>query len=414
MSEGVEAIDAKGESRAFRILRHFLAVRFAAQTANQTQAVAVGWYIYALTDSALDLGLIGLMQFVPFASLALLAGHFIDRYPRQRVVMVALAVETLCSVALALLALFHVGGAGAVFAVIACIGAVRAFEQPAMQSWLPNLVPRRVFPRAAAWNSLTSQSAVIVGPSLGGVLYLFGPSVPFLVAAGLLSFAFLATVALPGAQKSSNDEPLSWRGLMGGVRFIWGNEAVRGTISLDLFAVLFGGATALLPIFAQDILAIGPAGLGILRSAPAAGALVTGLLLTRLPPQRHVGRRMLIAVAVYGAATIVFGLSSNTILSMAALMVLGAADMLSVVIRSTLVQIASPDAVRGRVTAVNSLFTGTSNQLGQFESGLVASLIGPVGSVVLGGAATLIIVAAWARRFPALRRMDRIAMAGEA
>jgi hypothetical protein len=276
-----------------------------------------------------------------------------------------------------------------------------------MQSWLPTLVPARIFPRSAAQNSLTAQSAVILGPALGGFLYLAGPAVPLFCAALLQAGALVAARRLP-PQRRAGAEPLSWYGLLGGVRFIWRTETVRGAISLDLFCVLFGGATALLPIFARDILGVGPAGLGLLRSAPAVGALMTGLVLTRRPPQRHVGGRMMIAVAIYGAATLVFGLSRNLTLSLAALAAIGAADMLSVVIRSTLMQVVAPNAIRGRVTAVGSLFTGASNQLGQFESGVTAAWFGPVGSVVLGGAATLAIVALWAKRFPALRRLDRL------
>lgn len=373
----------------------------------QMQAVAAGWYIYALTGSAFDLGLIGLVQFVPFAGLALFAGHVVDRHPRRDVVTAALAGESLCSVAIALLALTGAGGSAGIFVAIAGYGAARAFEQPAMQSWLPTLVPARIFPRSAAQNSLTAQSAVILGPALGGFLYLAGPAVPFFCAALLQGAALVAARMLP-AQRRAGGEPLSWYGLLGGVRFIWATETVRGAISLDLFCVLFGGATALLPIFARDILAVGPAGLGLLRSAPAVGALMMGIVLTRRPPQRHVGSRMMIAVAIYGAATLVFGLSRSLTLSLAALAAIGGADMLSVVIRSTLMQVVAPNDIRGRVTAVGSLFTGASNQLGQFESGVTAAWFGPVASVVLGGAATLVIVAWWAKRFPVLRRMDRL------
>ncbi len=373
----------------------------------QVQAVATGWYIYALTGSAFDLGLIGLVQFVPFASLVFIAGHAVDRHPRREIVCMALAGESLCNLAIALLVLTGTGGAGAIFAAIAGLGAGRAFEQPAMQAWLPGLVPQALFPKAAARNSLTAQTAVIVGPALGGFLYLAGPAVPFFCAALLQAAAFVAARRLP-AQRGAGGEPLSWRAMLSGVGFIWRTETVRGAISLDLFCVLFGGATALLPIFARDILGVGPAGLGLLRSAPAVGALVTGLVLARRPPSRRVGHKLLVTVAIYGAATLVFGLSRNLALSLAALAAIGASDMLSVVIRSTLVQIVAPDAIRGRVTSVGSLFTGASNQLGQFESGVTAAWFGPVGSVVLGGAATLVIVAWWAKRFPVLRRMDRL------
>jgi MFS family permease len=326
------------------------------------------------------------------------------------VVMTALAGDSQCSFAIAFLALTGAGGPVPVFAAIACYGACRAFEQPAWQSWLPGLVAPEAYPRAAAWNSLASQIAVMLGPALGGLLYLFGPAVPF-VCAAVLQLVALAAAATITARGQGADEELSWDSMLDGVRFIAKNEPVRGAISLDLFAVLFGGATALLPIFARDILATGPAGLGLLRSAPALGALVTGAVLARHPPGRRVGPRIFAAVAIYGVATLVFGLSRILWLSLAALVAIGAADMLSVVIRQTLVQVASPDAIRGRVTSVNSLFTGTSNQLGQFESGVTAAWFGPVASVVLGGAATLVVVALWARWFPRLLRMDRLTSA---
>ena len=389
------------------LVRRFLVARFTASMAWQVQAVATGWYIYALTGSAFDLGLIGLAQFVPFASLVFIAGHAVDRHPRREIVCMALAGESLCNLALAALVLTGTGGAGAIFAAIAGLGAGRAFEQPAMQAWLPSLVPQALFPKAAARNSLTAQTAVILGPALGGFLYLAGPAVPFLCAALLQASALVAARRLP-AQSGAGGEPLSWRAMLQGVGFIWRTETVRGAISLDLFCVLFGGAAALLPIFARDILSVGPAGLGLLRSAPAVGALMTGLVLARRPPSRGVGHKLLITVAIYGAATLLFGLSRNLALSLAALAAIGASDMLSVVIRSTLVQIVAPNAIRGRVTSVGSLFTGASNQLGQFESGVTAAWFGPVASVVLGGAATLVIVAWWAKRFPVLRRMDRL------
>jgi MFS family permease len=390
-------------------LRRFLLVRLSSSMAWQMQAVAVGWYVYALTGSALDLGLIGLTQFVPFAGLALVAGHVVDRYPRRIIVMTALALESLLSLGLAGLAFWGVRDAAPIFVVIAGYGACRAFEQPAMQSWLPALVPAAEFPRAAARLSFTSQTAVILGPAIGGLLYILGPAVPFAIVAALQIGALATVRGLPGSRRMI-DEPLSWDAILGGVRFIMREDVVLGAITLDLFCVLFGGVTALLPIFARDILRVGPVGLGMLRSAPAVGALVTGFVLTRRPPDRRAGPRMMVAIAIYGVATLVFGVSHNLILSLAAMATLGAADMLSVVIRSTLVQVVAPDAIRGRVTSVTSLFTGASNQLGQFESGVTASWFGPVGSVVLGGVATLVIVALWSRRFPALLHLDRLAL----
>jgi len=388
-------------------VRIFLAARFSASSAWQMQGVAVGWYVYALTDSAFALGLIGLVQFLPMIGLALPAGHFVDRHARRPVAVAAFAIEALCSLALAVMAVSGLGGAGAVFVVIACYGVGRAFEQPAMNSWLPTIVPAREFPRIAAANSLTSQTAVIVGPAVGGFLYLAGPHVPFLVAAVLQIAGLIAVMRLP-SQRVGTREPLSRDALLEGVRFIWRNQIVLGALTLDFFCVLFGGAVALMPIFARDILAVGPAGLGFLRSAPALGALAMGLLLTQRPPQRRSGQRLLVTIAVYGAATLAFGVSRSFPVSLAALVVVGAADMLSVVIRHTMVQLAAPDAIRGRVTAVFGLFTGASNQLGQFESGVTAAWFGPVGSVVLGALATLAVVGYWAWRFPLLRRMDRL------
>jgi len=388
-------------------VRIFLTARFSASAAWQMQGVAVGWYVYALTDSAFALGLIGLVQFLPMVGLSLPAGHFVDRHARRPVAVAAFTIEALCSLALAVMAVSGIGGAGAVFLVIACYGVGRAFEQPAMNSWLPTIVPAREFPRVAATNSLTSQTAVIVGPAVGGFLYLAGPHVPFLVAAVLQIAGLLAVMRLP-AQRAGAREPLSRDALLEGVRFIWRNEVVLGALTLDFVCVLFGGAVALMPIFARDILAVGPAGLGFLRSAPALGALAMGLLLTQRPPQRRSGQRLLVTIAVYGAATLAFGVSRSFPVSLAALVVVGAADMLSVVIRHTMVQLAAPDAIRGRVTAVFGLFTGASNQLGQFESGVTAAWFGPVASVVLGGLATVAVVAYWAQRFPVLRRMDRL------
>jgi MFS family permease len=395
------------------LLKRFLVVRFASSMAWQMQAVAVGWYVYALTNSAFDLGLIGLAQFLPFAGLTLVAGNVIDIYPRRAIVVMALTIDSLCSTALAALAWTGLGTAPTVFAIIACYGAARAFEQPAMQSWLPTLVPPAAFPRSAANNSLTAQTAVIIGPSIGGLAYAFGPGVPFFCA-GVMQLAALAGALSLPSEMRRRFEKLSLRAVLGGVAFIWNTETIRAVISLDLFCVLFGGgAIALLPIYARDILHVGPEGLGLLRSAPAAGALVMGFLLTRRPPVRRVGPRMLATVAIYGAATLVFGLSRAPAISIAALVALGAADMLSVVIRATLVQVTAPDAIRGRVTAVNSLFTGTSNQLGMFEAGVTAAWFGAIGAVVLGGAATLSLVALWAWRYPRLRRLDRMALAPE-
>lgn len=391
-------------------VRRFLIGRFSAAAAFQIQGVAVGWYIYALTNSPLDLGFVGLAMFLPAASLALVAGQVIDRVPRRRVLLAAWTIQAACAGTIGMLALSGRGGAEFIFLLIACFGAARSFDQPAQASLLPSLVPVAVFPRVTPANSLVNQFAVIIGPALGGLLYIFGAPVAFFGAVGMYVLGLGAIFSLPKSQPRAA-EPLSWTSFLGGVNFIRRAEAVRGAITLDMFGVFFGGATALLPIFARDILHIGPVGLGLLRSAPALGALVAGLYLARHPLERHVGRRMLIAVAIFGAATMVFGLSHWVPLSVAALIAVGAADVISVVVRSTLVQTATPDAIRGRVSAVNSLFVGTSNQLGEFESGVTADWFGAVGSVALGATATLLVVAVAWYRYPALRQMDRFLVA---
>jgi MFS family permease len=391
-------------------VRLYLLARFCGSASFQIQGVAVGWYIYSITNSPLQLGLVGLAMFLPTVSLALFAGHAIDRFQRRRVLLAAWFVQAASAAIIGILALLDIGSVFWVYALIACIGAGRSFEQPAQAALLPSLVPVALFSRVTPAGSLVNQFAVIVGPALGGLLFIFGAPVAFFGAVTMLLVALVAVFLLPG-QAPRPAQPLSWESFLSGVRFIRQAEAVRGAITLDMFGVFFGGATALLPIFARDILMIGPVGLGLLRSTPALGALVTGLYLARHPLDRRVGHRMFIAVAVFGAATIVFGLSQWLWLTVVALIAIGAADVVSVVVRSTLVQTATPDDIRGRVSAVNSLFVGTSNQLGEFESGVTADWFGAVGSVVIGGAATLIVVTIASRRFAALRRMDRFIMA---
>jgi MFS family permease len=393
-------------------VRFYLLARFCGAAAFQIHGVAIGWYIYAITNSPLELGLVGLAMFLPTASLALFAGQAIDHFSRRRVLLVSWSIQASAAAFIGVLALTGGGTVFWIFALIACIGAGRAFEQPAQAALLPSLVPVADFPRVTPAGSLVNQCAVIIGPALGGLLFIFGAPVAFFGAAAMLLIALGAVYALP-RQPPRPTRPLSLESFLSGVSFIRRAEAVRGAITLDMFGVFFGGATALLPIFARDILMIGPVGLGLLRSTPALGALLTGLYLARHPLDRRVGQRRFVAVTVYGAATIVFGLSHWLVLTALALIAIGAADVVSVVVRSTLVQTATPDDIRGRVSAVNSLFVGTSNQLGEFESGVTADWFGAVGSVVLGGAATLIVVAIASRRFPALRRMDNFIMAKE-
>ena len=386
----------------------FWFARIAAMVAYQMLAVGVGWQVYALTGSALDLGLVGLAQFVPSFLLVLVAGHVADRFDRRRVSQVCMAVEALAAAGLALGSLQGWITEAAIFALIFIVGAARAFQMPAMAALLPALVPRALFPRAIASNSAATQSAVIAGPALGGFLYVAGPGAVYAtsVALFLLTGLLIHLIRLQHAQSRADAPGLD--SVFDGIRFIRSRPAVLGAISLDLFAVLLGGATALLPVYARDILATGPWGLGLLRSSTAVGALAMALYLARHPMKGRAGHRMFGAVALFGLLTIVFGVSRSFALSLAALALMGAADMVSVVVRSSLVQLRTPDAMRGRVSAVNALFIGTSNQLGEFESGVTAAWFGVVPSVVIGGFGTLLVVALWMRWFPELARVDRL------
>ena len=385
----------------------FWLARLAGVTANQMLMVAVAWHIYDLTSSAWDLGLVGLFQFVPALLMALPAGHVADRLHRGRIF--ALCVLTQAGVALLLMWAAHDGFATRelIFTISVVLGLARAFQMPAQQALTPSLVPPALLQRAIALSATGIQIAVIGGPALGGALYIQGVSAVYASAAALLLGSCLLTL-LVHYRHQPVQETATWRSVLAGVGFVWQRKVLLGAISLDLFAVLLGGATALLPIYARDILHTGPEGLGLLRAAPAVGALLMSLVLMRWPLRRRVGQRLLAAVAVFGLATVVFGLSTHFLLSWLALAVTGAADNISVVTRLTLVQLETPDAMRGRVAAVNSLFIGASNQLGEFESGATAEWLGPVGSVVLGGLGTVLIAALWFRRFPALARRDHM------
>jgi MFS family permease len=395
------------------VLRHpnvlrFIAGRFLATLAAQIQVVAVGWQMYDITGDPLDLGLIGLSQFIPFVTLILPAGHAADHYNRARIVTTCYLTNALCALALLLITLRGVHSVWPVFLVMMLLGASRAFSMPGSQSLLPNLVPPEIFGRAVALNSSSVQFANIIGPAIGGVIYLAGPSVVYASVTGLALTAATMMFGIRGAreQSSARREPLSLANLLSGLKFVRSRPIVLGAISLDLFAVLFGGVTALLPIFASDILQVGPSGLGLLRTAPGIGAAACGLLLALSPISRHVGPWMFGGVAAFGVATIVFGLSTNFYLSVLALIVLGAADMVSVYVRQLLVQLDTPDFIRGRVSAVAAVFVGASNELGDFESGLMAKWWGAVRAAVIGGVATLIVTGLWARLFPVLWRMQ--------
>jgi MFS family permease len=391
----------------YRDFTVYAAARFCTRLASEMLGVAVGWQVYQLTRNPLDLGLIGLAQFLPFVLLVLPAGHVADRADRRLVLIGAYAIQAACSGVLLWFTLAGGRQVWPVFIAMTLFGAGRAFSMPTSQAMTPNLVPPEVFPKAVALNSVLLEVATIGGPSLGGVLYLLGPSIVYGVCfcTVLLVVILLSTIKPIRASRSS--EAGAAADLLGGLRFVLHRRTVLGAISLDLFAVLFGGATALLPAFASDILHIGPAGLGILRTAPGAGAALTAITVAFLPIERHVGKWMFGGVALFGAATIVFGLSHSFWISLAALVLLGASDMVSVYIRSLLVQLETPDSIRGRVSAVSSMFVGASNELGEFESGVTARWFGVVRSVVIGGIATILVVGAYLKLFPELRKMDR-------
>ena len=390
-----------------RPFMRFWLARLGGIAANQMLLVAVAWHLYDITGSAWDLGLVGLFQFVPALLMTLPAGHVADRLHRGRIFAACMAAQAL--VALLLVAATQGGYAtrGLVFGISVVLGVARAFQMPAQQALTPLLVPPTLLARAVAVSASGVQAAVIGGPALGGLLYVTGASTVYLSCAALLALSCALALAVRYPHQAAT-EGATWRTVLAGVGFVWHHKLLLGATSLDLFAVLLGGATALLPIYARDILHTGPQGLGLLRAAPAAGALAMSLVLARWPLQRRVGRKLLGAVAVFGLATVVFGLSEHFGLSLLALAVTGAADNISVVTRQTLVQLETPDAMRGRVAAVNSIFIGASNQLGEFESGATAALFGPVGSVVMGGAGTVLVAALWLRLFPALARRDRM------
>jgi MFS family permease len=396
-------------------LPRFLLARACSALAFQMLSVAVGWQVYELTHSAIMLGLIGLAQFAPQLALVFVVGHVADRYNRRRVARTCQALQAVASLALASASWWGDSAhgnwltPGLIFLVVALQGAARAFETPALQALLPNIVPTTALPKALARSSATVQAAIILGPAVGGLLYLLGAEVVYMTSAALFAIASLAVTSMATPPQAAVREPVTLHSMLAGIRFIWHREVVLGAVSLDMFAVLLGGATALLPIYAGDILHTGPWGLGMLRAAPAVGAFSMSLWLARHPLQRRVGRKLFVGVAVFGLATIAFGISSSLWVSLPVLIVLGASDMISVVIRNSLVQLETPDEMRGRVGAVNSLFIGTSNQLGEFESGLTAAWFGPVPAVVLGGVGTLAVVALWMRVFGKLANRDQLA-----
>jgi MFS family permease len=392
-------------SRGFHL---FLWTRFLGTAANQMLLVGLGWQMYDLTSSAWDLGLVGLFQFIPAVLLTIPAGQLADRVDRRVVLGASLALQAVAALLLGVATWGHWIGRDLILFIGVMLGAARALQAPAQQALVPSLVAAGQLPRAMAMSSASMKMAVIGGPAVGGFVYALGAEALYAacVVMGLVSLGFVATIQHVPVRKSK--EPVSWKSVFAGVGYIWHHKVVLGAISMDLFAVVLGGATALLPIFARDVLHTGPWGLGLLRSATGVGGLVMAIWLARHPLERKVGRTMFACVAVYGVSILAFAFSTVFILSFLALAASGAADMVSIVIRQTLVQLETPDEMRGRVSAVNATFIGASNQLGEFRAGAMAEWLGPIGSVVAGAVGTLIVVGMWIPLFPALARRDKL------
>lgn len=392
---------------AIRSFRHYWSGRVLSMSAYQMQVVATGWSVYEITGNALDLGLVGLAQFVPRMLLTPWAGAAADRMDRRTIACLCTLVQFVACALLAYHSWLGTLSRELIFGLIAALGAARSFEMPTMQSLLPNIVPTDLFPRALAMSTAATQIAIIGGPALAGLIFVISATAVYVSAAAMFLFSCLIMFTMQRVHRvamttRSSNSP--WAGL----HFIFRQPVVLGAISLDLFAVLLGGATALLPIFAKDILHVNATGLGLLQASPAGGALAMTFVLARYPLSSGVGLRLFLSVAVYGIGTIVFALSTSFWLSMVSLAILGAADCVSVVIRQALVQLETPDDMRGRVSAVNSVFIGASNQLGEFESGVVAAWLGASASVAVGGVGTLVVVVGWIWLFPELWRRDRL------
>jgi len=381
--------------------------RVASNSSNQMLSVAVGYQVYELTDSAFHLGLIGLVQFLPPLLLMLIAGHVADRYNRRLVLRLCFAIEFCATTGIMIASLFPQPSLAAIYALLLTNAMARTFEQPTMQSLVPVMAPRVLLSRAVAAHVSGGRLSNLLGPALGGLLYVLGPAFAYAACALLIGAAAVASFLLPNPPVAAERPKVSWGSLLAGFHFIWRCKSVLGAMSFDLIATLFGGVTALIPIFARDILDIGAWGAGILRSSPAIGALLTALVLTRYPVQRNGGFLIFSGFAVFGLGVTLFGLSTNVALSIAALLLLGAGDMISSVVRQTIVYTTTPDAMRGRVAGVNSFFIGCSGQLGSFRAGVMAAMIGAVGAVVVGGCAVFATVALWLWLFPALRQVDR-------
>jgi len=395
----------------------FWTARFLSSLGLQAQAVTIAWQVYTIARvgqnldvraAALAVGMIGLAQFLPVVALTLPAGEMADRYDRRAIAVICLLVDAATTAALSILAFERVHATWPIYIAAILFGSARTFLNPANTALGPMLVPRSLLPRAIAWNSLAWQGASIVGPALGGGLCAISPVASFGAAFGFYAASALCLLFIRGQTKPLPQPGSRWTLVKEGLAYVWNNKIVFGAISLDLFAVLLGGATALLPVFARDVLNVGPQGFGILRAGPALGAAAIAILLAARPIRRKAGLIMFSGVAVFGAATVVFAISKVLALSVVALAVLGGADMLSVYVRQTLVQLVTPDAMRGRVGAVSTLFVGASNELGEFESGVAARFLGPVGAALFGGVGALVVTGLWAQLFPALRKADKL------
>ena len=397
---------------AFRYpnFRFYMVARFLTTCSSEMQSVAVGWQVYGITHRPLDLGLVGLAQFLPGVCLFLLAGHTADRVPRQKILQTCYLGFSVCSLLLLIFAFGDITSVYPIYFALLLNGTVRAFNAPASQALVPLLVPVEDFPNAIAWSSSIFQTATIAGPMIGGLVYGLTGRPHFVYASAALSYsaAFLSFRGVRLPAQTAPRPAASGGMVLDGLRYIWQSKLILGAMSLDLFAVLLGGAVALLPVYAREILHIGAMGLGILRSAPGLGAVTTAILIAHWPLRRRAGATMLAAVFAFGAATVIFGLSRSVFLSVGMLALVGATDMISVIVRQTMVQLATPNEMRGRVSAVNMVFIGASNEVGQFESGITAQWFGTVPAVVLGGLGTMAVVLLWSWVFPSLRRIDQL------
>jgi MFS family permease len=389
---------------------YFQTARFFIVLATEMQSVAVGWQVYEITKRPLDLGLVGLAQFLPGILLFLVSGHVADRYDRRKLIVICYLGFALCCGLLLVTSMRNIHSVYYIFAVLVLLGVVRSFTGPVSRALVPQLLPEEHFTNAVAWASTIFQGAAILGPALGGLIYAFfrGPSAVYVLAVIMAIAAVVCTLKIKTESKPRSHEPINLATVSAGLRYIWREKVVLGSISLDLFAVFLGGAVALLPVYAREILLTGPWGLGLLRAAPGVGAAAMAIFLAHRPFRRKVGLIMLWCVAGFGFFTILFGISRSLVLSLIALFFVGATDMVSVIVRAVLIQVATPDEMRGRVNAVDMVFIGASNEFGEFESGLTAQWFGTLPAVVLGGIGTIIVTAIWAWRFPELRKVEQV------